>query len=66
MMGRFCCALLGRGAPGVNFYLVVGTYETAVLGNPTEGNLLEVNRLLVDILEDKGYPYLYEEFSPGT
>ena len=63
--GALLLRVAGQGAPGVNFYLIVGTYETAVLGNPTEGNLLEVNRLLVDILEDKGYPYLYEEFPQG-
>jgi enterochelin esterase family protein len=57
--------IAGQGAPGVNFYLVVGTYETAVAGNPTEGNLLEANRLLVDILKDKGYPHVYEELPQG-
>ncbi len=63
--GALLLRIAGQGAPGVRFYLVIGTYETAVLGNPTEGNLLEVNRLLVDILEDKGYPHLYEEFPQG-
>jgi enterochelin esterase family protein len=57
--------IAGQGAPGLNFYLAVGTYETAIQGSPQEGNLLEANRLLVDILEDKGYPYLYEELPHG-
>jgi enterochelin esterase family protein len=63
--GALLLRVAGQGAPGVNFYLVVGTYETAVSGTPTEGNLLEVNRLLVDILEEKEYPYLYEELPEG-
>jgi enterochelin esterase-like enzyme len=57
--------IAGQGVPGVNFYLVVGSYETAVNGSPIEGNLLEANRQLVDILEEKGYPYLYEELPEG-
>ncbi len=63
--GALLRRIAGQGAPGVKFYLVVGSYETAVSGSSDEGNLLEANRQLADILEDKGYPYLYEELPQG-
>lgn len=63
--GALLTQIAGRGAPGVNFYLVVGRYETAVGGNSAEGNLLEANRQLAQILENKGYPHLYEELPQG-
>ncbi|MFZ0548202.1 MAG: alpha/beta hydrolase-fold protein, partial [Candidatus Promineifilaceae bacterium] len=58
--------IAGQGAPGVNFYLVVGSYETAVPVNGTEINILEANQQLANILEDKGYPHLYEELPQGN
>jgi enterochelin esterase family protein len=63
--GALLRRIAGQGAPGVRFYLVVGSYETAVSGSADVGNLLEANRQLADILEDKGYPYLYEELPQG-
>lgn len=63
--GALLRRIAGQGAPGVNFYLVVGTYETAVSGLGDEGNLLEANRQLASILEDKNYPHLYEELPQG-
>ena len=53
------------GVPGLRFYLVVGSYETAVSGNSQEGDLLAANRRLVNVLEDKGYDYLYKELPQG-
>src|SRR5690606_2744074 len=35
----------------VRFYLIVGTYETAVSGNEQEGNLLAANQRFVQALE---------------
>ena len=63
--GALLRRIAGQGAPGVRFYLVVGRYETAVSGSSDEGNLLEANQQLADILEDKGYPHLYEELPQG-
>ncbi|HRE88271.1 MAG TPA: alpha/beta hydrolase-fold protein [Myxococcota bacterium] len=46
-------------------YLVVGTYELAVSGSSTEGNLLEAQRRLVTVLSDKGYTFTAEELPQG-
>jgi enterochelin esterase-like enzyme len=63
--GAILRRIAGQGAPGVKFYLVVGSYETAVSGNTAEGNLLLANQQLAGILENKGYPHLYEELPQG-
>lgn len=46
-------------------YLVVGTYELAVSGSSTEGNLLEAQRRLVSVLSDKRYAFEAEERPQG-
>lgn len=46
-------------------YLVVGTYELAVSGSSTEGNLLEAQRRLVAVLSEKGYTFTAEERPQG-
>lgn len=46
-------------------YLVVGTYELAVSGSSTEGNLLEAQRRLVTVLNEKGYDFEAEELPQG-
>lgn len=47
------------------FYLVVGTYETALAGLGQAGNLLAANQRLVEALEEGGYEYRYEERPEG-
>jgi enterochelin esterase family protein len=49
----------------LRFYLVVGTYETAIGGDPNAGNLLEANRRLARALHDRFYDYQYEEAPQG-
>lgn len=46
-------------------YLVVGTYELAVSGDSTEGNLLSAQRRLAALFSAKGYPFLAEELPQG-
>lgn len=49
----------------LRFYLVVGTYETAIGGDPNTGNLLEANRRLARTLHDRFYDYQYAEAPQG-
>ncbi len=49
----------------LRLHLVVGTYETAVAGNPVEGDLLGANRRLVGTLRDQGYDLRYIEAPAG-
>ncbi|MCI0398278.1 MAG: hypothetical protein L0332_28970 [Chloroflexi bacterium] len=59
---------VGIGGPArreIRFYLVVGTYETAVGGDGDTGNLLEANRRLVEALESLDYEYQYQERPEG-
>lgn len=49
----------------VRFYLVVGTYETAVSRNEQEGNLLAANQRFVQALEMRSYGYKYVETPQG-
>jgi enterochelin esterase family protein len=39
----------------VSFHLVVGTYETALGGDPVDGNLLEAQRRFAAALKERGY-----------
>ncbi len=55
----------GRLRRDLRMYFVVGTYETAISGSTTGGNLLAVNRRLLDVLESTDYDYLYEERPEG-
>ncbi len=49
----------------LRFYLVAGTYETAIGGDPDTGNLLEANRRLARTLNDRFYDYQYREAPQG-
>jgi enterochelin esterase family protein len=49
----------------VRFYLVVGTYETAVGGDREEGDLLAANRRLVEAISTLDQEYLFEERPEG-
>lgn len=49
----------------VRFYLAVGSYETAVSGNPNEGNLLAANQRLAQLLADYRYNFAYVERPEG-
>ncbi len=49
----------------VRFHLVVGTYETALGGDPLRGNLLESQRQLARALAERGYDYRALEFPEG-
>jgi enterochelin esterase-like enzyme len=55
----------GPTALGNRFYLVVGTYESAVNGNAQIGNLLAANRRLVEALEAGDFEFRYEERPEG-
>lgn len=47
------------------FHLVVGTYETALGGDPVRGNLLESQRRLARALAERGYDHRAHEFPEG-
>lgn len=49
----------------VRFHLVVGTYETALGGDPIRGNLLESQRQLVRALAERGYDHRAREYPEG-
>jgi enterochelin esterase family protein len=49
----------------VRFHLVVGTYETALGGDPVHGNLLESQRLLARALAERGYGHRAHEYPEG-
>lgn len=49
----------------LRLHLVVGTYETAVAGNPVEGDLLGANRRLAGTLRQQGYDLRYVEVPAG-
>jgi enterochelin esterase family protein len=51
--------------PPVRFYLVVGTYETAVGGDEGSGNYLEANRRLANTLVEIDQEVLFEERHEG-
>jgi enterochelin esterase-like enzyme len=44
---------------------VVGTYETAISGDPSTGDLLAANRRLADVLESAKYEFKYDERPEG-
>jgi len=46
-------------------YMVVGTYETSLNGDDEQGNLLDANRRLNNLLQAYGYQIEYEERSEG-
>jgi enterochelin esterase family protein len=56
--------IIQESAP-VRFYLVVGTYETAVGGDSNRGNLLAANQRLVRALQNRFYELRYEELPEG-
>lgn len=49
----------------VSFYLTVGTYETAVDGDPIDGNLIGVNQELAARLIQQGYRVILDEQPEG-
>lgn len=55
----------GQSPPPIRLYLVVGSYETAIGGNDTDGNLLEANQRLVQVLQSRGYAFEYVEAHEG-
>lgn len=58
--------MVGRpGTEAVRFYLNVGTYETAVNGDPDSGNLLAANQRLVEALQNEAYDFAYTEAPQG-
>lgn len=57
--------VIGQEAAPVRFYLVVGSYETAVGGDSNTGNLLAANQRLARALQNRSYELRYEERPEG-
>ena len=49
----------------LRLYLVVGTYETAISGDSSTGDLLAANRRLADVLKSTKYAFIYDERPEG-
>jgi enterochelin esterase-like enzyme len=55
----------GTSRRDLRIYLVVGTYETAISGDSSTGDLLAANRRLADALESTKYAFMYKERPEG-
>jgi enterochelin esterase-like enzyme len=55
----------GTSRQDLRIYAVVGTYETAIMGDNRTGDNLAANRRLADVLESTRFEYLYEEKPEG-
>jgi enterochelin esterase-like enzyme len=55
---------LSEAAP-IQFYLTVGTYETALDGDRQAGNVIGINREMAALLNQKGYRYTLDERPEG-
>ncbi|MGB3716259.1 MAG: alpha/beta hydrolase-fold protein [Candidatus Promineifilaceae bacterium] len=55
----------GSSRRDLRMYLVVGTYETAISGDSSTGDLLGANRRLADVLESTKYEFKYDERPEG-